>query len=246
MKNKKYTTNLFRSLLCLWVSLLVWNTTVIASVVEKELPLQRGDYLSVEYIDILKQTRSPITAGKHTDYRQYITIGFSAVHKQIYIRGMGSFHEGLEGLVTDKSLNIVSDKFGETPAKIKALSRFEFSIAVEGKVLVYRYVGNLQQFIARHTLVGNYKDSSGGQYDLTEDGKATFPDRVFHYKVATDYVMNGFDTFFEVLPQGGGASYGFKFERNELQLFMMDGPMGDEPDDKPFVTLTRRNQEVMK
>lgn len=238
MKNRKYTINLFLSLLCLWVSLLVWNTTVIASVVEKELPLQRGDYLSVEYIDMLKQTRSPITAGKHTDYRQYITIGYSAVYKQIYIRGMGSFHEGLEGLVTDKSLNIVSDKFGETPAKIKVLSRFEFSIAVEGKVLVYRYVGNLQNYIARNTVAGKYKDNKGGLYIFTEEGLATFPDRKFQYEVPTDLTM-GFDQIFEIPIRRDGLKYGFKVVNNELQLFKIVGEFVDEPESIPFLTLTR-------
>lgn len=239
MESKKYVFSINFSLLFLWAILVAGSVVANAGVVEENIPLQLGDYLAVEYIDLLHQTRSPISAGKQSDHRQYIKIKFNIKKKLISFSLMGSFHEGLEGLVTDKSLNIISDKFGEPPAKIKVLSRFEFSITVDGKVLVYRYVGNLQQFIARETLVGSYKDSNGGQYNLSEDGQATFPDRVFHYEVVTDYVMNGFDTFFEKLPQGGGASYGFKFEKNELQLFMMGGPMGDEPDDKPFVTLTR-------
>lgn len=239
MENIKDAFSIFCSLLLLWTTLVAGTAVANAGVVEENIPLQLGDYLTVEYIDLLHQTRSPILAGKKSDHRQYINTKFNIKKKLISFTLMGSFHEGLEGLVTDKSLNIVSDRFGEAPAKIKALSRFEFSIEIDGKKLVYRYVGNLQKFIARHTLVGNYKDSNGGQYNLAEDGHATFPDRVFHYKVATDYVMNGFDTYFENLPQGGSASYGFKFERNELQLFMMGGPMGDEPDDKPFVTLTQ-------
>jgi hypothetical protein len=239
MENKKYVITIFRLLLCIWTFLLAGNTTAATSLIEKNLPLQLGNYLSVEYINLLKQTRSPITAGKHTDYRQYITIGFSVEYKQIYIRGMGSFHEGLEGLVTDQSLNIVSDKFGDTPAKIKVLSRFEFSIAVGGKDLVYRYVGNLQNYISRHTLAGMFKDSKGGMYSFTEDGLASFPNRTFQYEVDPDYVMSSFDNFYEVLPQGGGTVYGFKFDKNKLELFNMGGPMGEDPETAPFVTLTR-------
>lgn len=246
MGNKKYAFSIFCSLLLLWIILIAGTVVANAGVIEEGIPLQLGDYLTVEYIELLHQTSSPMFAGKNSDHRQYIKTKFNFKTKLISFTLMGSFHEGLEGLVTDKSLNIVSDKFGETPAKIKALSPFEFFIEIDGKKLIYRHVGKLQQFIARHTLVGNYKDSNGGQYDLTEDGNATFPDRAFHYKVATDYVMNGFDTFFEDLPQGGGVSYGFKFERNELQLFMMGGPMGDEPDDKAFVTLTRIGNEEGK
>ena len=51
--------------------------------------------------------------------------------------------------------------------------------------------------------------------------------------------MVGFDSFFEVKPHGDGKVYGFKLIKNELQLFNMEGEMGDEPEPNPFVTLTR-------
>lgn len=123
------------------------------------------------------------------------------------------------------------------------LSRSEFSIKLKGKSLVYRYVGNYKQFIARNTIAGKYEDEKGGLYTFTEDGMATFPDRGFRYEVDADFLMINFDTFFEVLPQVPfvGTQYGFKLINNKLQIFEMGGPMGNEPEPKPFVTLTRKN-----
>ncbi|MDO8989113.1 MAG: hypothetical protein Q7U91_05720 [Sideroxyarcus sp.] len=209
--------------------------------VEPGLPLLLGDYLSVEYIDLLRQTRSPIAAGSNSDHRQYIKTDFDTNERLIDFTLMGNFHEGLGGIIADTSLLVIEEDFGETPAKLKVMSRFEFIVEVDGKTLVYHYVGNYKQFIARNTIAGQYKDKKGGLYTFTEEGIATFPDHSFRYEVDADFGMISFDTFFEVLPQYpfAGTQYGFKLFNNKLQIFEMGGPMGNEPEPNPFVTLTR-------
>jgi hypothetical protein len=249
----KRINTLVHTLLLLWTFQLSGIAYAESSVVEKSLPLQLGDYLSVEYIDLLRKTRSPMVAGKNSDSRQYIKIYFNVNKKVIGFSLMGNFHEGLGGIVTDPSLNVLREDFGETPAKLKVLSRSEFSVEVEGKTLVYRYVRNYKQFIARNTIAGKFKDGEGHLYTFTEDGLATFPTRSFQYEVAADFVTIIFDTFFEVIPHGNstqygiaGTQYGFKLINNKLQIFEMGGPMGNEPESKPFVTLTRIEEAVVK
>jgi len=221
----------------LWTFKLSGIAYAESSVVEKSLPLQLGDYLSVEYIDLLRKTRSPMVAGKNSDSRQYIKIYFNVNKKVIGFSLMGNFHEGLGGIVTDPSLNVLREDFGETPAKLKVLSRSEFSVEVEGKTLVYRYVRNYKQFIALNTIVGKYKDGTGLLYTFTEDGLATFPNRSYAYEVESDFVMTSFDQFYET--REDGEAYGFKVVNNELQLFKIVGEFTDELESKPFITLTR-------
>jgi hypothetical protein len=229
---------LLRTLLVLAGFIFALNAVAKPSATEQGFQLQLGDYLSVDYIDVLRQTRSPITACEKSDFRQYIRLGYSATDKQFYFRAMGNFHEGIEGITTDLSLNIVIDHLAETPARLKALSRSEFAIAVDGKMHSYRYVGSLKQFIAKNTIAGKYKDNEGNLYTFTEEGLATFPDRSFQYEVATDLIF-GFDQFFEMPQRQDGTKYGFKVVNNELQLFKIVGEFTDEPESIPFITLIR-------
>jgi len=206
--------------------------------IKQELPLQLGEYLNNEYSDILRQTHSPAMAGNNSDYRQYIRVGFNSKRNEFYIRPMGNFHEGLEGLVIDKSLNILKDDFGSAPSKLTLISKVAFSIKVDGKELKYSYIENLKKYIARNTIAGKYVGKNEDKYLFTEDGEAIFPDRDFRYEVATD-VISGVDYLLEVLPHGVGNLYGFKLNKNELELYKMGGPMGDVPEEKPFITLLR-------
>jgi hypothetical protein len=238
MWNMKHFISLLRTLLLLGAFVCAGNTVAKSGVAVQEFPLQLGDYLTVEYIDLLSQTQSPITACEKSDSRQYIKINFNAKNNLIGFTLMGNFHEGLGGIVTDTSMKTIRDDFGKTPAKLKVLSRSEFSISVEGKTLIYRYVGNLNQYIARNTIAGKYKDDKGGLYTLTEEGLAKFPDHIFRYEVPTD-LMFGFDQFYEIPQHRDGIKYGFKVVNKELQLFKIVGEFVDEPEPNPFVTLTR-------
>ena len=49
--------------------------------------------------------------------------------------------------------------------------------------------------------------------------------------------MTSFDQFYET--RQDGEAYGFRVVNSELQLFKIVGKFVDEPELKPFVTLTR-------
>ena len=204
-------------------------------------PILIGDYLSVEYINVLQKTRSPLTAAEESDGRQFIN-GKMLDNKPNFTI-MGGFHEGLGGFGIDYKGDLNPGIHGMKFAGSRILSDKEFVLKFDDKDLTYRYVGNLNQFVASQTIVGKYKSDMGELYTFTVEGTATYPGKTFQYKVFSDYVMVGFDSFFEVTPKGGGKVYGFKLIKNKLQLFNMGGPMGDEPEDKPFVTLTRIKDE---
>lgn len=233
----KRTISLLSAILFLGAFLIIGNAVAESDVAEQNLPLQLGDYLSVEYIDLLIQTRSPMTASKQTDKRRHCNVDFDSKDKEIYF-GIENFHDSEALYVADLALGNVKKIYGQTAVKLKVLSRSEFSISVEGKTLTYRYVGNLKKYIARNTIAGKYKDNKGGLYTFTEEGLATFPARSFRYEVPTDF-MFGFDQFFEIPQHRDGIKYGFKVINNELQLFKIVGEFVDEPEPNPFVTLTR-------
>lgn len=207
-----------------------------SSAMTQAYPLLIGDYLSVEYINVLQKARSPLLAAEKTDGRQYI-VGKMLNHEPNFTI-IGKFHEGLGGFGIDAKGEISPGVYGIKFVGSKVLNDKEFLLMFDDKDLLYRYVGNLDQFVATQTIAGKYSDNKGMLYSFSIDGQATFPDRSFQYIVASD-VISSCDYFFEVIPHGGGAQYGFKFVKNELQLFRMGGPMGDEPEPNPFVTLIR-------
>lgn len=235
MKSIKHTNILIHTLLILGAFLFVGNACAESEVAEQNLPLQSGDYLSVEYIDLLNQTRSPMAANEQTDKRRHCNVDFDSKDKEIYL-GFDNFHDPEALYVADSSLRNVKKSYDHAPAKLEVLSRSEFSIAIEGKTLIYRYVGDLKKYIARNTVAGQYTDNEGNLYTFTEEGLATLPDRSFEYVVPTDF-MFGFDQINET--RNSGAAYGFKVVNNKLQLFRIVGEFIDEPESKPFVTLTR-------
>jgi hypothetical protein len=212
-------------------------------VVAQRFPLQIGDYLTVEFIDLLTQTHSPITARNRSDHRQYITSRI--LNNELSFTLMGNFHEGLDGFGINSSGVMVAHSFGNKLTGFKILSDSEFVLTLAGRSLTYRYVGNLDSFIAGQTIAGKYRDNKGALYIFTVEGRAIFPNRSFQYIVTPD-VFGSFDSFFEVVPHGDGTQYGFKFVNNELQLFKMGGPMGDQPEPNPFVTLLRIGVEESK
>lgn len=217
---------------------------VASSAIAQTYPILIGDYLSVEYINVLQKTHSPLTAAEESDGRQYIP--GKMLDNEPNFTVMGGFHQGLGGFGINSAGKIDAHSFGKQLSGIKILNNKEFILMFDDKDLTYRYVGNLNQFIASQTIVGKYKSDIGELYTFTVEGTATYPGKTFQYKVFSDYVMVGFDSFFEVKPKGGGKVYGFKLIKNKLQLFNMGGPMGDEPEDKPFVTLTRIGDEEGK
>ena len=238
MGNNKLNTSLsrvIRTALFLCAFLFAGNALSKSDEVVSDLPLQLGDYLTVEYIDHLMQTRSPMTASEQSDKRRHCNVDFDSKVKEVYF-GFDNFHDSEALYVTDSGLRNVKKIYGQTPAKLKALSRSEFFITVEGKTLIYRHVGNLKEYIARNTVAGKYKDNMGGLYTFTEEGLATFPGRSFKYEVPTDF-MFGFDQVYE--KRQDGEAYGFKVVNNELQLFKIVGEFIGEPEPIPFVTLTR-------
>lgn len=216
----------------------VVNTGVVASnAIVQTYPLHIGDYLTVEYIEILLKTRSPLKAFEQTDDRQYIA-GKMLDGKPNFTM-MGGFHQGLGGFGLSAAGEIEVGIYGNKLVAAQILSNSELILKFEDKSLVYRYVGNLDQFISLQTLVGIYKDNSGAIYSFSKEGLAQFPNRNFHYIVMSDFTMTKFDHFIELLQDDDAREYGFKFVKNELQLFVMGGPMGNKPERNPFVTLTR-------
>ena len=228
---------ILRTLFVMGIFLFAGNVVAEAGVVDQKLPLQLGDYLSVEYIDYLIQTRSPITAGEKSDQRRYCKVEFDVKDKKLYF-GIGNLHDSEALYVTNSTLGNVTKVFGQFPVKLKVFSPSEFSIKVDAKVVRFRYVGNFQIYIARNTVAGKYKDNKGALYTLTEEGLAMFPDRKFRYEVPTDLTM-GFDQFYEIPIRDDGIKYGFKVINSELQLFKIVGEFVDKPEPNPFLILTR-------
>jgi hypothetical protein len=244
MGSAKRINNMVRTLLLLWMFLFAGVARAESTMVES-LPLQLGDYLSIEYINLLCQTRSPVKARERSDHRQYMSA--KIVQNELNFTLMGSFHSGLAGFWVNAAGQFTGGYNNEF-RDLKILSNSEFVITHKGKKLTYRYVGDLDQFVARNTITGKYTDSQGRVYSFTEDGVATFPERSFRFNIVEDFPRVDIDDLAEI-PPGEHESiqdYSFRFVGDELQLFEMGGPIGTIRESNPFVMLTRIGDESTK
>ena len=230
------------SILFFGSSFLAVNISANSDLIKQDLPLLIGDYLDAEYIGVLSKTHSPITASKQSVKQEFCNVSYDDNDKKIYFT-IGNFHTSDIVLVADKLLLKIVNIFNKTTTRLKVLSHSEFSLSIDGRLHTYRYIGVLDKYIAEQTVVGRYRDGNGAQYSFSDNGVATFPSRSFSYVVMSDYTMSRFDHFIELIPGADAIEYGFKFVNDELQLFMMGGPMGNEPEPRPFVTLTRIKDE---
>lgn len=160
-------------------------------------PLEPGTYLSRDYIDILKRSKSPFKADGEANH----------IYKLVsvrYDRGKGyltpeTFHEGgLSYVLSPNATLEPSDPSYPRPThfKVNSAHSFELSFSPERPVR-YEKVGNVASYVSAVTLVGRYTDSAGRMYQFRSDGKAIFPDREFTYEVGLDHVLTHFDYFYE-------------------------------------------------
>ena len=243
MMDYRHFTILKRTSLFLFILLFAGNVKGEPVSEVHSSPLQMGSYLTVEYINLLKQTKSPIYAGDHTDRRQLIETALDDKQNQIFFQ-MGNFHDSDGIYKSDLTLKKLINTYDKSAVKVKIKSRTEFIISVKGKSLHYRYIGNIKQFLIRNTIVGKFVDHEGNFYSFTEDGLATFPDRSFQFKIDPDYVFIGFDRFIEDPIKDKIYHYGYKLTNNELQLFNINDE--DARDATPFVKLIRVAESEVK
>jgi hypothetical protein len=159
--------------------------------------LEAGTYLSQDYVNVLKMSKSPYRADTEAKYTyKLVTVRYD--QGKCYVTPE-TFHEGgLDYfLAPDNSLR-PSDPSYPRPAhfKINSAKSFELGFGSEQSVR-YESVGNVASYVAALALVGRYTDSAGRVYQFHSDGRAIFPDREFKYEIGLDHVLTPFDYFYE-------------------------------------------------
>lgn len=160
-------------------------------------PLEAGTYLSQDYVNVLKMSKSPYradTTAKHT--YKLVTVRYD--QGKCYVTPE-TFHEGgLDYLLApDNSLRPGDPSYPRpTHFRINSAKSFELGFGSEQSVR-YESVGNVASYVAALVLVGRYTDSVGRVYQFYPDGRAIFPDREFKYEIGLDHVLTRFDYFYE-------------------------------------------------
>jgi hypothetical protein len=204
-----------------------------------------GEYLSTEYIEELRRSRSPLKAGSTIDELKLVLVERHG--KQFQLMPIINFHEGDSGFVLDLDGSIApSPEPRATPVSNVSATvlddhtiRFGYS---NFKPATYVCVKEAAAYVSKAVLVGRYQDEQGRKYEFQEDGWAVFPDRRFEYEIGLDHVLEHFDYFMDAghdrkhLPW---RVWGFKWKRNTLEVFRTKEEDGiDEIDDShPFLLL---------
>jgi hypothetical protein len=202
--------------------------------------LLEGEYLSADYIEELKKTRSPLKASRggmelvqvRRDGTKFVLdpiVNFHEGDSEFVITQDGSFAASQEPNVSNVSATVLNDH----------TIRFGYG---ELKPATYTYVKDATAYASNAVLVGKYKDEHGRRYDFQEDGWAVFPDRRFQFEVGLDHVFDSYDYFLDAgkdkkkLPW---ATWVFRWNRDVLQIFRTKEVDGFDviADSRPYLVL---------
>lgn len=205
---------------------------------EKVAMLRSGEYLSEDYIERLKKTRSPLHATTAEEAFDLVILD----HQQngVHLNTILNFHEGgpeirvdLKGHITvpvDAGMDI-KDLVVTADGKQSLIVGFS-----SFKPKRFLLVGKTATYVGKEILAGKYLDDRGQRYEFRDDGKAIFPDRQFSYTIGIDHVLNAFDYFVD---EGNGKLYGFRVDGLKLYIYNTSGGIGQIEDQEPKLILRK-------
>lgn len=207
--------------------------------------LLEGDYLSQEYIQVLTKSHSALKAFNEAGVNAYIFIKRNA-DGTLVLHRMPEFHHIDRIIAFDTEGKIIKNDF----EAFQKIANDSFSVTINKKVIVYRRLSSIDDFIRSKTIAGTYFDAAGKKYIFTENGKAIFPKRSFDYVVQYSFFeVPNYDMIIKVrntpssARDGEANDYVFALNKGMLSLFRInaDIPPWGAPDEKPAHTLSKSN-----
>jgi len=196
----------------------------------KILDKLQGEWLSKTYIKNLNKTRSPMKAvggyptafkiSKNKDFYQWVQIyGFhESIHREIYnlIRiDKGNYYV----IKHDRGMQGENDKFFIKDGEF--INEITWIIEEKGTKKTLSFVKmkkDIEYFVNKIVLVGDYVDMEGQNFIFDESGKAQWPNKSFKYQINLDYQEVTCDSF-TVVDEKHIMEYGFKWEDGKLLIF---------------------------
>jgi hypothetical protein len=196
-----------------------------------------GDYLAEDYLAKVRKEHSSFQAWI-LNAPQMVYVGESRGGR--ILSSTINFHEGGSEFFLDRAGKLsVKESAGEAipPLVFEVDSTERFNLGY-GKTVpqTYVFVGSAEKAIGAILLVGKYRDDLGREYIIHEDGRMTFPDREFPYRIGLDHITSRFDYFIDLERK---QVIGFVAEGDDLKLFKTSGEVDQIVDKTPFLTLHR-------
>ena len=217
----------------------------------------RGYWMSDQYAQILKSTRSPRAAyyppGMVVPFCRIHELGISwGIHdgSGIGISFLAPLHKDDIFVLHDQEGKALPDRFTMNPSD--SLRRFTWnhpaneSIPAFGESF-FLLSDSVEHFINQYTIAGTYVDSNGVEYSFTINGIAKWPGKTFRYIVNDDFAFNQANDFlinFNEYDSTGSdhVVYGYRWNGNRLAL-CCEKPYTEDTgeqillEDHPFVVL---------
>jgi len=257
------------SLLLLVIPTKLWSESIERPKVTKKVKailddLQRGQWLNKKFLTTLRKTNSPRLAGRNI--RQS---GFRVLKEgeQYPVQVIWNFHEaGIGFTIVDAKYIKKNDSYelhtlspGERSNKRKELNivyrlasdeiswRFTDKDGKRYDLLFVRVQPDIDRYINKKLLAGEYVDSNGRIFKFTEDGLAKWPDKTFKYKILLDYTPRideiTCDCFQNVVIENNKVksltTWDFQIKNNKLLIYEPIQP-GEYCSKKILYTLKRQ------
>lgn len=156
--------------------------------------LELGDFVSIKYLEVLEETRSPLTAEGGR------AINLVVVQKKedvIEVMPIMNFHEGGPTFLVDQSGTVKLENAAGLEAShytVQILNKKEISVGFNHFPQErFVFVKDLQRVISSKSITGRYVDRESRLYEFKSNGMATTPTMTFKFTVGTDHVPYHFD-----------------------------------------------------
>jgi hypothetical protein len=191
--------------------------------------LTEGEYLSTEYIEELRRTRSPLKAGGRRGGLELVRVRREG--KQFVVQPIINFHEGGSefAINSDGSIARAPEPSITGLSNVSATVLDDHTIRLgygDFKPATYVCVDDAATYVSKAVLAGRYKDEQGRRYNFQEDGWAVFPERKFEFEIGLDHVLNDYDYFMDAGHDKKHLLWrvwAYKWNRNTLQIFKTRG-----------------------
>jgi hypothetical protein len=220
-------------------TILLILASTLSVMAQSPIRLRKGEYLRVDYLEILKKQRSTFLAGGKDGVGGTLSARIEFKGNDQSISFSDNFHETDMDRIVDLQSNALRvDDPKIDPLRLKMLSENEFEIVEpKSRLAKFRFVDSIDQTAISHTIAGKYVDSAGALYEFSSNGTAIFPDRTVHFEIGLDHVMDRFDYIIFK-----GESWAFQFKNKKLMFFKFINDEMAEPLPNPFLILTAKTQ----
>lgn len=211
------------------------NVTAIDENTKNYIDLFYGYWVSEEFLDVLRETKSPMTAFNSklpyiafekaldnfsfSPYKYQYKIGDSTMPISKVVKLSGDDHYGALNSFDSGNTEILYEFIVDNPSNIQKIYNYDENRALAKSKKGFLRLGlvSFRDFLNKEVLVGKYVDPNNNLYEFNSNSTAVWPDKSFSYGIAFDRnISNDYDLFYDY---SNNCYYSFEVKESKLFIY---------------------------